>query len=378
MKAMTPIAMATAGLVLLLTQAATGAANETPPGKAPLQMVPLEAPASVICKADATQPDANLRLKLLAPASKINFHELVSEYGMRIGAQKLTIAKQGAGFTIKTDRATFPLRRNGAMAYATVSIPLPDGREYPLAFPYGYRSGPSAMLAYRSASAQEGLVAGQSLMIYDANTDGRYTLADDAFRIGPDDQPVTLFAPLTKYLSTGQGVLEITSIAEDGSSIQYTPYPGPTGKLAVGSSFSDLKLYAALGSQHAQTNVVTTVLPNASAGNTVPPGRYELMYGALYSAKQNKLVALIVPGKPAGADVQAGQTASLQVGGPVSLEFAIAKGPNGRIDINPTSFRLRGRAGEEYTAFAWSTPTPPAISLVKGNVTKPIGKMEFS
>lgn len=48
---------------------------------------------------------------------------------------------------------------------------------------------------------------------------------------------------------------------------------------------------------------------------------------------------------------------------------------NDRIVISSSAFNLRGKAGEQYTNYTWSSE--PQITLVSGAKSVAVGKMEF-
>ena len=101
------------------------------------------------------------------------------------------------------------------------------------------------------------------------------------------------------------------------------------------------------------------------------------MYGVAYAPGLRRSVATIVPGELASTDVAADKPAKLTLGGPYRLDF-VATYANNKININPGSFRLRGKNGEEYRQFSVSADVAPQVSLVVGNKQSALPPMGFT
>jgi hypothetical protein len=228
-------------------------------------------------------------------------------------------------------------------------------------------------LLCRSGSVEQFSIDEQTFCIFDSNTDGYYRLADDALGVGAADGAFNVFAPATKFLATRSGVYQIRGLAEDGSELEYARCAEKTGTISVGFAAPESTCRMAFASAETQTSFVAAPA-ELPAQISVLPGKYDLVYGLVYSSKAKKAVAAVAPGKLAATEAAADQTRTIAMGSPFSLEFAIEI-KDEKMSISSATFHLRGKAGEEYTNFRWSAE--PEISVANGPKTIPVGKMEF-
>lgn len=367
--------IAMAGLLLVVGQSRAGPAADSA-ARAELRLVPLESPGAVVARHEAEKSDSRLYSGILLPSSQLSFGQGVYEFGFTLGGAKASIEMHGKEFSVITGGQTIPLRRSG-MGFAPVSLKNESGGEYLLAFPMGYTHQMGGILWTRSGGVMRGNVGDAVISLFDDNLDGRYLMSDDGMRIGSPDAAANVFAPLSKFIATPTQVLEITSLAEDGSNIDYTVYGGQIGKLAVSCEMPDSQLIVVMGSKQAQLNVVATATPNAPCELAVIPGEYQLLYGAVYSTTSNAIVALLGPGTLPPATVSSGQTAQVGLGAPLHLEFTVAKPSRNKISIDSSNFKVMGKAGELYRAVEWAQGSPPTVSARRGSTTVLIGKMSF-
>lgn len=367
------------GLLVTPGQARAAPSEAPSPGaEVALQLVPLEAPGAVVVKAEATERGTRIQNRILVPPTPLSFGQQGRyEFGVLLGGAPLTFSLEGKNFRVLSGEHRILLQRQG-MGFAPITVRTAGDRDYVLAFPMGYVYQNGGVLWPRSGGVQRGSIGNEAISFYDDNTDGRYIAGEDSVRVGTPDAALNVFAPISKYLATASQVLEITSLAEDGSVLRYAPHTGPIAKLATTSNLAGVQVIAAIASDDAKLNLVATADPDAGAvERTVLPGKYRLQYGALYSREAGGIVALVVPGNMPPVTLEAGQSARLELGSPVQLEFALNKPARGRISIDSSTFKFKGKAGEEYRSIEWVTQSPPTVSAARGTTVVPLGKMSF-
>jgi len=215
---------------------------------------------------------------------------------------------------------------------------------------------------------------GQVVSFFDANTDGYYRAGDDGVAIGVPAGRCSVFSPLGKLMATRRGVYEIVRLAEDGSEVEYRPYEGKTAKLSFAWGASELEFCAAVGSEDGGLSFALPLSSVQGAEVTVVPGRYNLLYGLVYSPTEKKLVGSVAGGNAGAVEVAAGESRSVTFGGPYTFAFAVTAA-GGHMGIHSSGSSLRGRGGEKYENFGWASE--PQISLLSGGKSTPLGKMEF-
>jgi hypothetical protein len=365
---------------MLLVLVGALAARAGPPGEsvsAPLKSVPLDSGGPVVSKTDVAVPRPQIVDDFLVPRLEVQFNPVVKEYGLKIAGQKVAILSTDDGFIVKGVSGQTALHKNG-VGLATIALPIPSAQKYFLAFPYGYNSMGRGLLMVRGGGTVQCQIDGQTVMFYDDNLDGRYTLADDSFRVGCADAPIDVFAPMSKFFSTGQSIYQIDSLAEDGTALQYSSYHGPAGKLSVVSPSSDWAMVVALANSNGQMNLVSESGGSSPDSPAVIPGQYQLLYGGAFSKKTGELIALVAPGSLPAVEVAADQTQTLQLGGALHLEFTVDTPAGDQIGIQPTSIHVKGKAGEEYTAVNFDRSKPPEVFISRGGNKVSLGKMAFT
>ena len=201
---------------------------------------------------------------------------------------------------------------------------------------------------YRAGSVAVGNVGKDKVFIYDNNLSGSYTSGDDMFSVGSG----VVFASLRKWLPTTNGLMNIISIKEDGSSFEYSKSTVASGKL-------DVQFTNPLAISH----VVLTGPEGASViaygGKPVAtlPGEYRISHGLLIDANTGKTFAGIIPGKSAPITVKADEVAKAAFGGPFTGDFTVtvsqsAAGMPKMLTIGwPPIRNVRGANGEEYVDY---------------------------
>ena len=371
------------GMLLVLVGALAARAGPAgPPGEsvsASLQSAPLDGVAAVVSKTDGAAAKAQiLGAGILAPSVHIQFGPVVKEYGLKIAGQKVSIIATDSGFAVKGDTGQIELHQNG-MGLASIALPITSAQKYYLAFPFVSNApvGPKLMMV-RSGGTVQCQIDGQNVMFYDDNLDGRYTMADDTFRVGGTDGPIDVFAPVSEFFSTGRSIYRIESLAEDGTTLKYSPYQGAAGKLAVACDAADWGVMAALTNSDGKMNLVSRGAASTPDAVAAIPGQYKLLYGGVFSKKTGALFALLAPGSLPVVEVAADQTQTLQLGGALHLEFTVNKQTPGNITIQPSSYRVKGKAGEEYTAFTFDKSKPAEVFISRGDTKVSLGKIGFS
>jgi len=392
-----------AGAALLLFGSATPYIRGAPDGAsggttAKLKMVKLAAPEVVLSRPNVQQ------IRLLAgivlpqmPEQAVQLQEK-QRPSITIGGTKVSFALAGGPETIEMTcgEKKQKLERNTtdpAVGFRAVTLRLEGDREYQLAFPYGYvyqqattlsfQTGGRAnaiqtslvgMVCYRSGSVQQFEIDGQTVNIFDHNTDGFYTLGDDSVSIGPADGPANVFAPLGKYIATSKGVYEITSLAKDGSEITYKPFKGEATGVAFANGSAETKVTAVFCNSSDGLNLVAAPGDRPAVLNVLP-GKYNLQYGMVYSPKTKKVIATVLPGNMAAVNAATDQSAIVTFGGPYTLEFEYQIA-DGKLAVSSSTFHLRGKLGEEYTNTTWAAEPQVSLAMAGGRTTD-LGKMAF-
>ncbi|MCL2639508.1 MAG: hypothetical protein FWD53_01555 [Phycisphaerales bacterium] len=281
--------------------------------------------------------------------------------------EKIFIKSPTKEFTL--DTATNPI----------LELPLGNSRKYFVvgqAFTFTATSNNNKKIGFtvgslKPAGIQTGKIGQTPIAIFDANFDGQYTLNDDAIILGPTPNSGSfLVQPLSKYLSTPQGIIEIQSLARDGSEITTRPYTGPTASLATDTPGQDLKGVLILTSDASFNIMLNSKTTDGPA--TVIPGNYKILTGFLNTRGRSMILT--------GDGMQplkltAGTKQTLALSGPKNLEFR-ADLVNNKVTIKPDSLLLRGDAGEAYKASFDSRRPPEVFINVDGETTR-LGKMEF-
>jgi hypothetical protein len=202
---------------------------------------------------------------------------------------------------------------------------------------------------YRSGAVATGKVKGTALFLYDDNFDGLYSKSNDVISI---DSGV-VFAPLSKYVASAEGLMSINAIKEDGSGLEYEYSTSETGKI-------DVRFLNPLAETHAvfMGPEKTPVIVSAPKAQITLPGEYQLSHGLVVNRSTGVTYAAILPGKSEAFTVSKGdETTKAVFGGPYTGEVPITVTPASgtkpkSINISwPPIKDLQGKNGEYYVGY---------------------------
>lgn len=364
--------MRTAGLCAALLGLSLGSAafaQESAVLTAPLTYTPLPSPDGVVSRpveeelSSEKGPSAGKRLEFKGQRSvKI---ELCGEQISLVANGDGTVAAR----TGSREQVLRTVPKLGTLQSAYFAFG--DARKYLLAFPTREGTGSEITLTCRAGAAQVANIDGQNVWFYDHNTDGMYAVGDDAIRVGEAGK-VAVFAPLSSYFATASGVYEITQLAEDGATLQYRKYSGPTGNLAVKFAGAGAEANVVIASSDGLLSTVVTGGGKAKPPVTLLPGHYEIVAAIVSSPAQGRVVSLIEKGTVPAIDIVEGQTTTVELGAPLALEFRADLRSNTEVSIESKSLKVRGKSGEAYSAVQWIGQ--PDMSLVSGGVTRKLNR----
>lgn len=313
------------------------------------------------------------------PPDKADFVGDAKSVSMSLRGETVTMLREPAGpsqwaFGVRAGKQLVLLREiEGSTALRSATLTLSDKQPYTLAFPHHYSGMLQGQLHsqvwYRSGAVAAGKIDGADVAFYDSNCDGVYRPQDDAMRVGVDCR-VPVFAPMTANFATPRGIYHVAGLAENASELRYAAYAGKTGKLAVAGSSPGAEIQLVLQSKDAELAMVCIA---NQPGMVAIPGKYDVLYGTVADA-EGALVAVVRPDTIRPVEVAEGKLQTVRVGGPVSLEFN-ASLKNERLQIDPASFCIRGKNGEQYLKVQWAEL--PEIGVQRGKTVKRVGKMAF-
>ena len=140
-----------------------------------------------------------------------------------------------------------------------------------------------------------------------------------------------------------------------------------------------LELHAAFKSTDSDSAFVVTSSSRGSEKLSVPPGNYQFQYGVVYSPALHKIAATISTAELTATDVSADKETKLALGGPFHLDFVATYDARGsKVNINPMSFRLMGKNGEEYKGFDVSRAVRAQVVMVTGTKQTMLPAMGFT
>jgi len=236
---------------------------------------------------------------------------------------------------------------------------------------------------FKPAGVQTGKIGQTSIALYDSNMDGFYTIGEDGIAFGPPmiisldwlfTKKYHYVQPLSKYISTSDGIFEIRNLAKDGSELTLLPYNGPTASLEViaPQSNSGQKYFGQIILTSPDANLNVTVSGKAGESVAVIPGEYKILIADLKAARST----MYISGAGMSAlKVKAGEKQVMVLSGPKRLEFQAAM-IGGKININPETFHIKGQAGEIYSGVHDRSNLPEVYLNVDGKSTL-LGKMEY-
>lgn len=357
-------------MVLLAGTDGHAAAAANGSGKVRLTPTVIRVPELIVAKSDAQQ-GPRLYMGKILPGTSASFGAGGTEAALNALGAQMMIVRSGPQFGLRANGGLLPMRQAGN-GFWPVAVPLDAKRSYLLAFPMLAGATNAPQIHYRCGFVMRGTLGGQAICLYDDNLDAKFRIEDDCMRLGEASSAPTVFAPISKYIATPKGVYQIDSIAEDGSELAWSQYTGPAQKLTIGFASPEGEIHATFASQ--EMSFAAAANGRSSAAMSVVPGSYALSYGVVCAPRLQKVVAVVQAGKMQAVRVGMERPGQMKLGGPFTIEFAY-KYENGKLEIDPGRFHVRGICGEEYTNVKYAVE--PQIALVSGKQVLPVGKMKF-
>ncbi len=341
-----------------------------------LEYTPITSPETIVAGPGATA--AGPSGKLILPPGSVRIKS-DSTADIAIGSDTIKMGwKGGPEFSVTAGGKTQALRpivKGYGLQPATLA--LSGGKRYLMAFPVARLNstaeGLLAIVWYRSGSAQTTTIDGELVWFYDANTDGAFDAQNDMMRVGQSGKgPV--FAPIASHFATSKGIYHIEELSADGKTLKYSAYSGPAGKLRVLYDSSNTEASLVLLSSESKMNTAITASNKVRPDANLIAGEYRAQFGVVTLNGQGTVAAVIDPATLAPVKIAAGQTANYVIGGPLRLDFAATR-EGGKFKVDPASFKIVGKAGEQYLQTNWTQQ--PEVSVLAGGASKTSGKMEF-
>lgn len=186
-----------------------------------------------------------------------------------------------------------------------------------------------------------GTIEGVPILVIDQDNDGRYDgVGVDAMAVGPRPR-IAHF--LSRTVCLGDRLLEIR-VAPDGRYLEHRPWGGPSGTLALASSF---ETKGKLRSLLVRSEDGQHCFQAAEGALRVPATTYVLHAGEIALARNR---VRFDRGRATPFAVPADGRAAPAFGGPLSAEFRYARNGN-QLVISPSDVHYFGRGGERYSVW---------------------------
>ena len=218
---------------------------------------------------------------------------------------------------------------------------------------YGLRLAAAPRWSFTPGTTMNGEIDGVKVQLVDQNLNGRFDdIGEDAIVVGRGKAA----AFLSRVIDLGQGHLVNITVSPDGATLDYSPYTGPRGRLALKLDTKGKVLTAVLKSVDGDVSVAFS-RPEVSLN--LPAGEYRF-HSAVLSLGGNRVTART--GRSRTITVKAGGESTFELGGPVKAEFAYVR-QGDTLNFSPDNIWFYGRAGEEY--YDWAPcGMSPKISVV--------------
>ncbi|MFC1582736.1 hypothetical protein ACFL4W_04280 [Planctomycetota bacterium] len=318
-----------------------------------LQQLPLKDTKMILTQTDLRNSSYypfDFRDGKVVPSTQHAF-DTEPQLDLTIDGETFTLTMKGGKPHIDSGTKAVPLRMK-ASSLDPYTVRLPNRKTHILAFPHAYIKGKYARIYYRSGCVVKGRVDKDTIAFYDNDCDGKYSVDTDSIQ----NSASLVYAPISDLLATTKGVHKIDELSEDGTQLSLSPYEGETGKLSF--SFTSPERGVEL---HVAFKGLNTGITGAVKAGTkplvVPKDDYTILYGLVYSNGTKRVVAGLTPNDMEAFTVDAGKTASIQLGGKLSLTFA-PEVKGGKLNISPSSIKVLGESGELYTGFEYTSPPP--------------------
>ncbi len=373
-----------AGIGLLVVMAGHGLPAATAaPARVQLEPAPLPSPEATLSPADMRGTRVSTREGAIYPRGHTHCTGAAAETRPQdtfaLGATRCAVARNGDAFTLTVGEAApiaIPaelIAEEKRLRLGPVRFDLPGVGAYALAFTAGIPAGAKgrSCVIYRAGLMRKGGLDGLEVALYDGDLNGAFEKGKDGLRVGPASGRIRVFASSAGLVSTGPKVYRCATMAKDGSTAEFLPYEGETGRIAVNFAEGGLEMQLVLGSKEAGCHAVAGP---ASGEYAVVPGEYTVLYGLAYDPKKNDVVAAITPGLQKPVRVAAGGRATLSFGGPYRYAFEPTV-QDGTLKIKGNTVKVLGAGGEEYVTD--DRTNPPAVAVRVGGRDQALGKMRY-
>lgn len=357
----------------LVRAAPAGKAAPPESGPVKVKLTPAPLPAPDFTLTGGGPRGAAVLNGIILPDTAATFGSGEAPVSASIAGVPVTFMRSGLMFGMQAGGNPMPLQRVGA-GFRSVPIKGKNG-PYLVGFPYGQTLPQSATLYYCSGFVMKGTLNGSTILIYDNDMDGSFTMSDSARVVAGGTGSACALAPLSKHLATPTGLYRINSIAENGLEMECERVAEETAKLAFAFNSAEGELHAVFGSKKADLNFVAVANPRVGSELVVAPGSYDLQYGMVYAPRLNKIVASVTKGKLGAAEAATSteKPSKFALGGPFNLTFTHRMSGD-KLTVNPATFKVTGQGGEEYHGVKFASAE---IGLVSGGKAVSIGKMAF-
>lgn len=330
------------------------------------QMV-LKHPDSILSETNFLSKDnyGDIQVSKKGTVMSLNTHNFIKTptLTLTLAGEPHEIVYLQPNFVFKTGKTGKPIKKTGDNM-APLALTLANKMKYVVVFPGSYVGPTFVGLSYRSGMAHSGKVDGQAVSLYDANTDGLFTRAEDCLQNGE----ALVFAPIAGHFSTSSAVYKMEEIADTGESFSCSKSEDKVAFIQVKFSSKGSECHLAMAGDKTDLNFTTTGKGEKCA---VLPGAYKPLYGLVCSSKLGKAFCGMVPGDCAPVEAAEGATAELKLGAPFKLNFTPEHKEPGKFGIAVGTISVTGCAGEKYLSVEYSSR--PAV-YVNG---KSNGSMEF-
>jgi len=235
---------------------------------------------------------------------------------------------------------TLEARVEGQDGLLTFRGTSPEG--HPLAWSVRVARFDKGPWKYAVGGAMVGEVDETRVQLVDMNLNGEFDdVGEDALIVG-----TTRAASYLSQVLALDGELWNLRVERDGSSLNLTPYGGPTATIDLVSHFeSRAKLRSAV--VRSTDGRHSFELSRSRGGMLVPAGDYQLVAGFLALGDSR---ARITAGRSRPLALSAGGRLAPQWGGPVEGEFSYQR-EGEELAFTPWDIWYYGKLGEEYTQF---------------------------
>ncbi|MCP5021229.1 MAG: hypothetical protein GY930_05575 [bacterium] len=284
--------------------------------------------------------DVRLPAEAFAPIGKAIPFAAAGEAGLKIAIEEGTLRIDRDGDGELDGRVETPDKEKGSQL---VVFRLNEGSENEST--YAVRVKNDGRWSYAPAGAMEGQAGNTRFMIFDQNGNGRFDdYGVDAMIVGRGKT-----ASFLSHSIHIDGVLTELVMGADGRSASLTPFSGETGKLDLGAELTTkAKMRSVVvNSKDGKHSFELSRALSAKGGLNVPAGEYVLHSAQVVLGKSH---AEMTAGNSKPITVAAGETSTLDWGGPVNAKFRYKRGGD-KLQIAPGDIQYYGSAGEVYANF---------------------------